>query len=123
MNGPQKQLKQEYRQMKPAMGVLPSNPGHAEVLSGGNHKSQGSRQPVHLSTEFRRPPKRELQKDWQKSGQERFVIKTIDELPYAEDQPTKDYRDEVQELQEMWVENSDQRVLIHISLGTITHHL
>lgn len=100
-----KQLKQEYRQMKPAMGVfaIQSLDTQKYYLEGTtNLKAAINRSIFQLN--FGAHPNRELQKDWQKSGQERFVIKTIDELPYAEDQPTKDYRDEVQELQEMWVE-------------------
>jgi hypothetical protein len=100
-----KELKEEYRRMKPAMGVfsIQSKITRKYYLEGTTDlKARMNRTVFQLN--FGSHPNRELQMDWQKWGQENFTLNIIDELPYAEDLTAKDYQDEVLELQSIWEE-------------------
>ena len=100
-----KELKKEYRQMKPAMGVfgIQSQITGKYYLEGtANLRAAINRSIFQLN--FGSHPNQELQMDWTKLGQDNFAIKIIDELPYTEEEPQKGYADEVQKLQEMWQE-------------------
>jgi hypothetical protein len=48
-------------------------------------------------------PSAGLAKDWNELGEENFVIEVIDELKPVDD-PTYDYRDDLKELESMWLE-------------------
>ena len=98
-----KELKEEYRQMKPAMGVLAiqSTITHKYYLEGSiDLKSAINR--VLFQLKWGGHPNKELQRDWNEWGQEHFTVGVIDELPYAENQT--DYHDDIAELQSIWEE-------------------
>lgn len=100
-----KQLKEEYRRMKPAMGVfsIQSNVTHKRYLEGTTNLKAGINRVV-FQLNHGSHPHRELQTDWNEQGEESFTITVIDELPYSEDGTVKDYKEEVMELQSIWQE-------------------
>lgn len=98
-----KELKEEYRRMKPTMGVLSvqSNLTHKYYLEGTTNLKAGMNRTI-FQLNFGSHPNHELQADWNEWGQEGFTVSIIDELPYTEDLTSKDYKDEVLELQSIW---------------------
>lgn len=96
-----KELKQEYRNLKPQMGVFlirnRSNnkifiDGHTDISARSNrHKAQ---------LRFNSHKNKELQHDWNEIGADQFEIEIISELKYEENK--EDYSKDVQELIEMY---------------------
>lgn len=101
-----KELKEQYKQMKPEMGVL-------LVRSKTNHKcfiegTQNLRVRIN-STKFKLNagghPNQELQKDWTKDGGEsNFTIEILDYLEYDKDGVKTDYSEELAMLETIWKE-------------------
>lgn len=100
-----KELKQQYKQMKPQMGVFIVRcnvdkkcfiqatkdlrgvmNGCLARLSGGGH------------------PYLELQKEWNKLGADNFTIEILEELSYDADESKTDYTDDLALLQMIWEE-------------------
>jgi hypothetical protein len=98
-----KELKEQYRRMKPAMGVfsIQSKVTHKYYLEGTTNLKAGMNRAI-FQLNFGSHPNHELQTDWNEGGQEDFTLSIIDELPYAEDLTAKNYKDEVLELQSIW---------------------
>ena len=46
----------------------------------------------------------ELGKDWKELGEESFVIEVLDELKPVEDEPGREYQEELKELEKIWRE-------------------
>ncbi|NMB20079.1 MAG: GIY-YIG nuclease family protein [Firmicutes bacterium] len=100
-----RELKEEYRLMKPAMGVFrihSEETGKCYLEGTTNLRASMNRAIFQLN--FGSHPNLELQSDWKKWGQKSFSITVIDELPYNEDDTSTDYKDEVVELKEIWEE-------------------
>ncbi len=45
-----------------------------------------------------------LAKDWNELGERNFTIEVLDELKPRDDDPTRDYRDDLKALETMWME-------------------
>ncbi|MCK9526401.1 MAG: GIY-YIG nuclease family protein [Limnochordia bacterium] len=100
-----KELKEEYRRMKPAMGVFSicSQETNKHYLEGTtNLKAAINRSIFQLN--FGSHPNQDLQRDWNKQGEASFTVTIIDELPYSENETPKHYKEEVLELKEIWQE-------------------
>ncbi|HHT90361.1 MAG: GIY-YIG nuclease family protein [Bacillota bacterium] len=102
-----KELKAEYRQIKPAMGVLAVRSrlsGKCYLEGAIDLKSAINRTLFQLK--WGGHPNKELQRDWNDLGPENFEVEIVDELAYTEDQ--QDFRDDIAELQSIWQENLRQ---------------
>lgn len=100
-----KELKEEYRRMKPAMGVfsIQSTITHKYYLEGATDlKARMNR--VIFQLNFGSHPNQALQAEWKERGQESFTVRILDELSYSEEQSLQDYAEEVLELQRIWQE-------------------
>ncbi len=100
-----KELKEEYRHIKPAMGVfsIQSTIGHKYYLEGTtNLKARMNRAIFQLN--FGSHPNQALQAEWKEHGQGSFTVRILDELPYCKEQPSQDYAEEVLGLQLIWQE-------------------
>ncbi|NLV91706.1 MAG: GIY-YIG nuclease family protein [Firmicutes bacterium] len=100
-----KQLKAQYREMKPDMGVF-------MIRSKANEKhyleeTQDLKSAIN-ATKFKLKagihPHRELQQDWTRYGEDNFSIEILDQLEYAEDESKTDYSKDLQELRLLWEE-------------------
>jgi hypothetical protein len=49
-------------------------------------------------------PSPELARDWKELGEESFVSEVLDELKPVDDDPGRDYQDELKELERIWKE-------------------
>lgn len=98
-----KELKQQYKQMKPKMGIymIRSNVSKKCYVE----KTQNLRGAIN-STKFKLKsgghPNRELQKEWNKFGESNFTIEILEYLEYDKDESKTDYTEELTLLQMLW---------------------
>ncbi|HOP06513.1 MAG TPA: GIY-YIG nuclease family protein [candidate division Zixibacteria bacterium] len=96
-----KELKEQYRQMKPPMGVfqirnLVNN--RVFIDSGPDMKARWNRHRFQLN--FGSHPNKTLQEDWTKQGEKEFVFEVLSELEWKTD-GSEDYHEELQTLLDM----------------------
>jgi hypothetical protein len=104
-----RELKEQYKQMKPAMGVFSIQSkvdGRCYLEETVNLKSGINRAVFQLN--WGSHPNKELQNDWKKHGEDSFIVEILDELAYSEANPTADYSDDLAELVQIWREKLRQ---------------
>jgi hypothetical protein len=100
-----KELKLQYKQMKPQMGVFMfrSKASHKCYLEA----TQDLKGTIN-STKFKLGagihPNRELQREWQDFREDNFIIEILEELQYDKDETKTDYREDLAVLEMMWEE-------------------
>lgn len=107
-----KELKEQYRQMKPQMGVfiIRSHAGNKCFIEGTqNLKSRINATRFKLAAGAH--PNRELQKEWKDFGEENFTIEILENLPYDKDESKTDYTEDLALLQMLWEEKLSQQCL------------
>ncbi|MBU1151335.1 GIY-YIG nuclease family protein [Patescibacteria group bacterium] len=104
-----KELKEDYKSMKPEMGVFQirniSN-GKVFVANGLNMGAKWNRYTTQLK--FGIHFNKELQKDWNEKGEANFVFEVLSVLKYS-DKEGGDYQAELETLQDMVVEDMGVR--------------
>lgn len=105
-----KELKQQYKEMKPDMGVFAVTSSFANkcfIEAARDLKSRIN------STEFKLKMgshfNKELQREWQENDRSSFKIEVLEMLEYDEDETKTDYSDELELLQIMWEEKMQQK--------------
>ena len=99
-----KELKQEYKLIKTRKGVYQiKNKINGKILIGSSTdlKAIWNRQRTQLN--FGSHPNKELQNEWKKYGEESFEFEIIIELKEKDDEQI-DYKKEVKELEELYIE-------------------
>lgn len=98
-----KELKMQYKQTKPDMGIfiirskvnnmcyIQATPDLRGVMNGAFVRLQGG---FH--------PNRGLQKEWKAFGSENFTIEILEKLEYAQDEAKTDYTEDLTLLQMLW---------------------
>lgn len=100
-----KELKEQYAQMKPDMGIFiirSKSSNKCYIESTQDLKSKINRSIFELK--FGSHSNEELQKEWKKFGEDNFIIETLDILEYDEDELKKDYTEDLTLLQMIWEE-------------------
>lgn len=100
-----KELKEQYKQMKPQMGIF-------IIRSKINNKCyiqttqdlRGVLNSTKIRLETGMHPNRELQKEWNDFGFENFTIEILENLEYDKDECKTDYREDLAILQMIWEE-------------------
>lgn len=100
-----KELKQQYRQMKPQMGVfaIRSN-SSSKCYIEGTQDLKSALNSARFKLEFGNHPNRELQQEWKEYGETDFVFDVLDVLEYHDDESKTDYTEELALLRMMWKE-------------------
>lgn len=101
-----KQLKQEYKRVRPDMGVfmIRSNAtGKVFVEQAQDLRSAMNANRFRLNAGLHR--NRELQRDWQQYGEGDFTVAVLDTLEYAREESKTDYTDDLLELRAIWMGN------------------
>ncbi len=100
-----KELKQQYKMMKPAMGIftirskssdkcyLEATPNLTGAINGAKFKLEAG---VHVN--------RELQKDWNEYGENGFTFEVLETLEPDRDETKTSYQEELKILQMLWEE-------------------
>jgi len=94
-----KELKEQYKQMKPEMGVysFKSTATCRQFLGWSNDiKSRINRDKFQLGAGML--PNKKLQEEWDAYGESRFEISVIEVLEYDKDESKTDYTEDLKEL-------------------------
>ena len=100
-----KELKQQYLQTKPDMGIfiIRSKSGNKGYIEGTQDlKSKINRYKFQLG--FGSHPNKELQKEWKDLGEANFTIEILEKLEYDKDESKTDYTEDIEVLQMIWEE-------------------
>ena len=98
-----KELKQQYRLMRPEMGVLcvrSQTGGVRHIEAARDLKAVMNRTRFQLN--FGNHPSAALQAAWNERGEQDFVIEVLEVLPYGDDPAKLDYSEELQALAARW---------------------
>ncbi len=100
-----KELKQQYKLMKPEMGVFiirlkDEKKCYVQATQDLRGVMNGAR--ARLSGGFH--PNQELRKDWKDKGPDAFIMEILEYLAYDEDESKTDYGDDLAILQMIWEE-------------------
>jgi len=100
-----KELIQQYKQMKPRMGIFIirskcNNKCYIQTTQNLRGVINGAK--VRLVNAMH--PNRELQKEWTDFGPENFTIEILENLEYDKDESKTDYTEELAVLQMIWEE-------------------
>lgn len=105
MTDRRKALIEQYKQMKPDMGLF-----RVRLKDGGkcfletSQNLKGKMNSVRFQLDAGNHPNRELQRDWQRYGPDRFEFEVLELLPYDKDESKTDYAEELAILKHIWEE-------------------
>jgi hypothetical protein len=100
-----KEMKEEYKQMKPDMGVFcirTAKENRCLIFAVQDLKSRLNR--LRFQLELGSYPGKELQEDWKRLGAENFVLEILEELEYSRDETKTDYSEDLEILRLDWEE-------------------
>ena len=98
-----KELQEQYKDYHPPMGLLVirnRQDGRFALMSSQN--LPGSMNSVRFQLNLGSYPNQALQRAWQAQGQEQFIFEIVEELSYDEDDEGRDYRPDLQVLEELY---------------------
>ncbi len=100
-----KELKDQYRQMNPDMGIFMirsnvSNKCYLEETQDLRGTMNGTKFKLMAGVH----PNRELQKEWKEFGERNFTIEILENLAYDKDESKTDYKEDLTLLQMIWEE-------------------
>jgi len=99
-----KQIKQEYRQTARAMGVYQiRNMVNGKVFVVKSRNLDASSNSCKFQLTYSAHRNKDLQKDWNDLGQENFSFEILEQLK-PNDDPLHDYTEELQIMEELWLE-------------------
>lgn len=117
-----KELKEQYKRMKPQMGIF-------VIRSKVNNKCyikttqdlRGVINGTKVRLEAGMHPNRELQKEWNDFGPGNFTIEILENLEYDKDESKTDYTEELALLQMIWEEKlaKENKALLTASVRII----
>ncbi len=99
-----KELKKQYAQTQQPMGVyLVKNSINGKIFIAGGLNIHGKINSCRFQLIHGSHMNRALQEDFKQTGAEHFTFKILDYLEPKND-PQTDYRDDLKQLEEMWIE-------------------
>jgi len=105
MKDRRKELIEQYKQMKPDMGIFRvrlKDGNKCFLETSQNLKGKMNRTRFQLDAGSH--PNLELQRDWKRYGEGRFAFEVLELLPYAKDESKTDYTEELAILKHIWEE-------------------
>lgn len=104
MDKTQKQLKQEYKQTHPPMGIYQiRNLVNEKVLVANSLNLPGIFNRTKLQLNVGNHPNKALQAEWKQFGSENFAFEILDEIE-AREAADYDYRQDLAFLEDLWLE-------------------
>jgi hypothetical protein len=99
-----KEIKRAYKERKKPAGVFQvKNTANGKVLLGSSLNLEGVFNSHRFRLSIGRHPNRDLQKDWNEYGPDRFVFETL-EVVQEKDDPNFNLSDELTLLEQIWLE-------------------
>lgn len=108
-----KELKEEYKLMKPEMGVfiIRSKTNNKYFLEG-TQNLKGYINGTVFKLDSGSHPNKELQKEWTELGRDKFTVDILERLEYDEDESRTDYKDDLDLLCMEWEEKLTQENMV-----------
>ncbi|AGA56644.1 hypothetical protein Theco_0423 [Thermobacillus composti KWC4] len=105
MNDRRKELIEQYKQMKPDMGIFRVRlKDGVKCFLETSQNLKGKMNSVRFQLEMGSHPNKELQRDWKEYGPDRFEFEVLELLPYSKDESKIDYSEELEILRHIWEE-------------------
>lgn len=105
MTNRRKELIEQYKQMKPDMGIFRIRlKGGDKCFLETSHNLKGKMNSTRFQLDMGSHPNKELQRDWKELGPDRFEFEVLELLPYAKDESKIDYTEELEILKHIWEE-------------------
>lgn len=105
MKNRRKQLVEQYKQMKPDMGIyVVRNMNNQRCWLDVTQDLKSRMNRTRFQLEAGMHPVSELQKDWQELGADRFEFEILEVLKYDKDESKTDYSEELEMLKILWQE-------------------
>lgn len=100
-----KELAREYVQSRQPMGIYQvKNLKNGKSLIGSSLNLEGAINRIKFELKMGGYLNRELQKDWKEHGEEQFSFDIIDSLKPLENDEGYDYREDLQVLEQIWLD-------------------
>jgi len=100
-----KELIEQYKQMKPEMGIFRVRlKDGSKCFLETSQNLKGKMNAVRFQLDMGSHPNKDLQRDWKRYGPERFAFEVLELLPYAKDETKIDYSEELAILKHIWEE-------------------
>lgn len=100
-----KEWKDIYKKMKFKAGVFQiKNTVNQKILIGSSTDLDAIWNRIRTELRFGTYPNQELQSDWKKFGEEKFIFEIVSEIKQDDDHPTGNYRKEARQLETMFLE-------------------
>lgn len=100
-----KELIEQYKQLKPDMGILWIRClENKKCFLETSQNLRGMMNRTKFQLEAGSHPNEELQKEWREFGEEKFICEVLEKLKYAKDETKTDYREELAILRFVWEE-------------------
>lgn len=100
-----KELKEQYKQMKPDMGIYVVRCNSNDKCYIGTTKNlKGKINCTKFQLGSGGHPNKELQKEWKEYGEVNFEVEILDKLEYDKDETKTDYTEDLEILKEIWKE-------------------
>ena len=107
MSNRNKELKEEYKQMKLPMGVIIiKSLFEPKCYIDATPNLKGTINRANFELELGSHKSKELQKAWKEFGKDKFTIEVLDVLDY--DDNKDDYKSDLQMLKEIWAEKLEK---------------
>ncbi len=105
-----KELKLQYKQMKPEMGIFAvRTKENDKYYLEATKDLKGRINSTRFKLEFGSHPNKALQRDWKEHGKAHFTIEVLENLTYAEDDTKTDYEEDLTLLHMIWTEKLAKR--------------
>lgn len=100
-----KELQEQYKLLKPDMGIFAViNKSNGKYYLEPTENLKGVMNSTQFKLDLGSHREKELQKDWQGLGKEKFEIKILEQLEYDQDESKTDYTEELTLLKMLWIE-------------------
>lgn len=116
MTDKKKELKEKYKQTKPQMGIfIIKNKIDNKCLICPANDLNGVINSARFKLEAGLHSVRALQKAWIECGESNFIFEILDTLDYDIDETKTDYKNELQDLKDIWIEKllTEQKIIFY----------
>lgn len=113
MKNRRKELLEQYKQMKPDMGIfwVRAKDGNKCFLETSQNV-KGKMNSVRFQLDAGNHPNQELQQEWKQKGADQFQFEVLELLKYDKDESKTDYSEELAILKMVWEEKLSKQQFV-----------
>lgn len=110
MNNRRKELLEQYKRMKPEMGIFwVRSKGDKKCFLETSQNLKGRMNRTRFQLDAGNHPNQELQREWKQRGADHFEFEILELLPYAKDESKTDYTEELSIMKMLWEEKLSEQ--------------